>query len=203
MNTTANPTDQSSVDATNATPHESSNTIDASPSDANHQPPIDNASTDTNVDTITQRIEAAEAKAQEHYEQLLRSTAEMVNLRKRHATEIESAHKYALEKFANELLATKDSLEAAIDMLTKKPDDVTVLKEGVELTLRQLSQSFEKFKITELNPVAQAFNPNQHQAISMAPHAEIPNNHVIQVLQKGYLIAERVLRPALVIVSQG
>lgn len=148
----------------------------------------------TPVDRIAQ-LEAEVAQAKDDF---LRARAEMENIRRRAQTDISNAHKYATENFAESLLAVKDSLEAA---LKDKSASIETLKDGVELTLRQLNAAFEKGKIVEVDPVDQKFDPNKHQAIS-ALEAEGEPNRVLTVLQKGYLINERVLRPALVTVSK-
>ena len=131
-------------------------------------------------------------------EDFLRAKAETENTRRRAQTDIANAHKYASESFAESLLAVKDSLEAA---LKDQSAAIDTLKSGVELTLRQLTASFEKGKIVELNPMGEKFDPNKHQAIS-AVEAEGEPNRVVNVLQKGYQIHDRVLRPALVTVSK-
>jgi molecular chaperone GrpE len=148
---------------------------------------------------LEQRLKQAEQAAQEHHDAWLRAKAESDNFRKRSQIEIANAHKFALENFASELLAVKDSLEAALASETARAEN---MRAGVELTLRQLKSVFEKFNIREIDPVGQKFDPHFHQAISTAPSDAEPNT-VIQVLQKGYLLHERVIRPALVIVSKG
>ena len=145
-------------------------------------------------------IKAAEAKAADYYEQLLRATAEMENVRRRAREDVSKAHKFAVESFAESLLPVRDSLEMA---LAVPAPSLESLREGVEATLRQLTQAFERNKVQVIDPLHQKFDPNHHQAISMAPSAEVPANHVLSVLQKGYLINDRILRPALVTVSQG
>lgn len=147
---------------------------------------------------LEEQLRKAETAAQEHYDAWLRAKAEADNIRKRAQIEVASAHKFAVENFASELLAVKDSLEAAL-----ATDNVTIesLKSGVELTLRQLNAVFEKFNLTEINPVGQKFDPHRHQAISTVETDAEPNT-VVQVLQKGYLLHERVIRPALVTVAK-
>ncbi len=153
---------------------------------------------------LTQKLVDAEAKAAEHYDAFVRARAEMENVRKRAQEDIARAHKFAVEGFAESLLPVRDSLEMAL-----KADVPTVenLREGVEATLRQLASAFEKNKLLEINPVGEKFDPNRHQAISTVPvsaaNPPVPPNHVVAVLQKGYLIHDRVLRPALVMVAQG
>jgi molecular chaperone GrpE len=147
---------------------------------------------------LEQRLKKAEQTAQEHYDALLRAKADSENLRKRTQTEIANAHKFALENFATELLAVKDSLEAALGSETQSSE---TMRAGVELTLRQLTAVFEKFNVREIDPLGQKFDPHFHQAISATP-ADAEPNTVLQVLQKGYLLHDRVIRPALVIVSR-
>jgi molecular chaperone GrpE len=153
---------------------------------------------------LPQRLADAQAKAQEHYDLYLRAVADKENLRRRAQEDVAKAHKYAIEAFAEAVLPVRDSLEMAL-----KADTPTVenLKEGVEATLRLLASAFEKNKLMVIDPAGEKFDPNRHQAISMVPSAAtqppVAANHVVTVLQKGYLINDRVLRPALVIVAQG
>ncbi|SMB24853.1 Protein GrpE [Sterolibacterium denitrificans] len=160
--------------------------------------------TGTPVDTMPSLEEAlriAELKSQEHHDAWLRAKAETENVRRRAQEDIAKAHKFASEKFAIDLLTVKDSLEAA---LTNDNQCLENLKSGVELTLRQLCAAFDKANLTELNPLGEKFDPNWHQAIGQldAPEGVEPN-HVVQVLQKGYALNDRVLRPALVMVAKG
>jgi len=147
---------------------------------------------------LQQRLSQAERAAEEHRESWLRAKAEGDNIRKRAQAEIANAHKFALESFASELLAVKDSLEAAL-----ASENVTVesLRSGDELTLKQLRSAFDKFNIIEVDPAGQKFDPHRHQAMSMVESDAEPNT-VAQVLQKGYLLNDRVIRPALVIVAK-
>jgi molecular chaperone GrpE len=138
------------------------------------------------------------AKSADLADQFLRAKAEAENIRRRSEEEIAKARKFAVESFADSLLPVKDSLEAAIAIQAATPEQ---LLEGVHATLRQLSAALERSKVIEINPPAGTkFDPHQHQAISMVP-AEQEANTVVVVLQKGYLIADRVLRPALVTVA--
>jgi molecular chaperone GrpE len=143
-------------------------------------------------------LREAELKAAEHHDAWLRAKAEADNIRKRAQEDIAKAHKFGVERFASDLLAVKDSLEAA---LAAENATVENLKSGVELTLRQLEAVFEKQGLREINPVGQKFDPHQHQAISMLPSEKEPNT-VINVLQKGYCLYDRVIRPALVTVAK-
>lgn len=149
--------------------------------------------------SLEELLRQAELKAQEHYDAWLRAKAEVENVRRRSAEEVEKARKFALEKFAGDLLAVKDSLEAAL--ATGNSASLESLKSGVELTLRQLTQVFERYNLTEIDPLGQKFDPNLHQAIGVVS-GEGETNTVAAVLQKGYLLNERVLRPALVQVYQ-
>lgn len=144
-------------------------------------------------------LAAAEAKAQESHELYLRAHAEMENVRRRAQEDVSKAHKFAIEGFAESVLPVRDSLEMALSV---DVPSVESLKEGVEATLRQLTQAFERHRLLVIDPLHQKFDPNRHQAISMAPSTEVAPNHVLSVLQKGYMINDRVLRPALVTVSQ-
>jgi molecular chaperone GrpE len=144
------------------------------------------------------RLADLEARLAEMADAYLRAKAEAENTRRRSEDEIAKARKYALESFAESLLPVKDSLEAALALANATPEQ---LLEGVHATLRQLAAALERGKVVEINPAPQArFDPHQQQAISVVPAAQEPNT-VVTVLQKGYLIADRVLRPALVIVS--
>lgn len=150
------------------------------------------------VPSLEEQLRQAELKAAEHHDAWLRAKAETENVRRRAQEDIVKAHKFAVEKFAGELLAVKDSLEAA---LANKEQTVENLHAGVELTLKQLLSAFEKSGLTEINPVGEKFDPHKHQAIGMVD-SEQEANTVVTVLQKGYLIADRVLRPALVMVAK-
>ena len=143
-------------------------------------------------------LKQAELAAQEHHDAWLRAKAEADNIRKRAQTDIANAHKYAIENFSSALLEVKDSLEAAL-----ASNNVTLdsLKSGVELTLKQLNSVFEKFNLAEINPAGQKFDPHRHQAIS-AIESDAQPNTVVQVLQKGYLLNDRVIRPAMVMVAK-
>ena len=143
-------------------------------------------------------IDALQTQLAEAQAAVLYIKAEGENIRRRAMDDIEKARKFALEKFSNELLAVKDSLDAA---LTIGNADVESYKNGVELTTKQLSSVFEKFNIVEVNPVGEKFDPNKHQAISMLENSGEPNI-VTSVLQKGYTLNDRVLRPALVMVAK-
>lgn len=153
---------------------------------------------------ITPSLEAmlrqAELNAQEHHDAWLRAKADAENARRRAVEEIDKARKYALDKFAADLLPVKDSLEAAL--ATGEQTSIDTLKSGVELTLKQLVSVFEKNSVIEINPLGDKFDPNFHQAISMV-EGDGEANTVATVLQKGYALNDRVVRPALVVVFKG
>jgi molecular chaperone GrpE len=144
------------------------------------------------------QLAEAQAKLAELQDAFVRAKAETENVRRRAQEDVAKAHKFAIESFAEHLLPVVDSLEAA---LAHNSDDLAKVNEGVELTLKQLTGALEKGKVIAINPVGEKFDPHRHQAISMVP-SEQEANTVVNVLQKGYVIADRVLRPALVTVSQ-
>jgi molecular chaperone GrpE len=163
---------------------------DASADDASPKP--------ESTSSLEELLRQAELKALEHHDAWLRAKAEADNVRKRAQVDIANAHKYATENFASDLLPVKDSLEATLAAGNATLD---ALKSGVELTLKQLSTVFEKANLKEVNPEGEKFDPHRHQAISMLPSDKEPNT-VINVLQKGYLLHDRVVRPALVTVAK-
>jgi len=159
-------------------------------------------SNDEVVDTLPslqEQLRQVELKAAEHYDAWLRAKAETENVRRRAQEDISKAHKFGIEKFAGELLPVRDSLEAA---LANQEQTVENLRSGVELTWKQLVSAFEKSGLVEINPIGEKFDPHRHQAIGMLESDQEPNT-VVTVLQKGYLIVDRVLRPALVMVAKG
>lgn len=148
---------------------------------------------------LDEKLRNAEAKIVEMQDAFLRAKAELENVRRRAQEDITRAHKFAIEGFAESLVPVKDSLETALKI---DAPSVESLKEGVEVTLKQLRSSFERNKLTEIDPMpGERLDPMKHQAISMVP-AEQNANTIINVLQKGYMIADRLLRPALVTVAQ-
>lgn len=145
-------------------------------------------------------LSEAQEKVAQYHDELLRAKAEVENIRRRAADDVAKARKFGTESFAESLIPVRDSLEAAL----AQPDQTAeAWKDGVEVTLRQLNGAFERNLLKEVAPAAgDAFDPHQHQAISTVP-SDLPEGTVAQLLQKGYTIAERVLRPALVMVSSG
>lgn len=150
-------------------------------------------------DALQQALAAAEQQAVENRENHLRALAEIENVRRRAVRDVESAHRYGLEKFAAELLAVRDSLELGLEAGEKA--DVRSLLAGKEATLKLLAKAFEKFNITEINPLGEPFDPQFHEAIAMQESDRAEPNSVLQVVQKGYQLNGRLLRPARVIVA--
>ncbi len=159
----------------------------------------EDAQSDIDVDALKQQLQDALKKAEENHDLYMRSQAELENTKRRADKNVENAHKFALEKFSLELLAVKDSLELG---LSAEDADASKLKEGTELTLKMMTQVLEKFSIYAVDPIGEMFDPNLHQAMSMQESAEHKPNTVIAVMQKGYLLNDRLLRPAMVMVSK-
>ncbi len=151
---------------------------------------------------LIERLDQAEKKATENWDQLLRTKAEMDNIRRRTQKDLENANKYALEKFISELLAVKDSLEMGVSAAQQENATIESLIEGSEMTLSMLAGVFEKFNVVEINPEGEKFNPEHHQAMSMQPNPDLEPNTVMAVMQKGYLLNDRLVRPAMVMVSK-
>jgi len=155
------------------------------------------------MERLQQELQASEERAKNHWEQYLRALADVDNVRKRAAKDLENTRQFAVEKFAQDLVAVKDSLELGIATLQKDggaKSDAAGLAEGQNATLRLLAKAFEKAQIEEIHPEGQAFNPEFHEAM-MAQPSDAPPNTVLTVVQKGYQLNGRLLRPARVIVS--
>jgi len=150
------------------------------------------------VQALKAAVEAAEARAAEHKDLYLRALAELENVRKRAARDVEQAHKYALERFAGELIAVKDSLELGL----ASEGSADSLRAGTEATLKLLKKAFENAGLVDIDPQGETFNPELHEAMVAQPSAEHVPNTVIQVIQKGYQLNGRLLRPARVIVAK-
>ena len=150
------------------------------------------------MERLQNELAGAEERAKGHWEQYLRALAEVDNVRKRAAKDLESTRQFAIEKFAQDLIAVKDSLELALASVDKA--DIASLIEGKKATLRLLAKAFEKAQIEEINPQGAAFNPEQHEAMMAQPSDAAPNT-VLSVVQRGYALNGRLLRPARVIVS--
>ncbi len=151
---------------------------------------------------LKKQLEEARRTAESHWESVLRANAELENLRKRSERELENAHKFGLDRMVNELLPVKDSLELGLAAGDGDDAKLAKLREGMELTLKMFSSALEKFGVTEINPDGEIFNPEYHQAMTMQEADGQESNTVITVIQKGYLLNNRLVRPALVIVAK-
>lgn len=161
---------------------------------------VDNLSPEEEIAGLYAQIEALQLETDAARDQMLRAAAEAQNVRRRAEADVEKAHKFALEKFVRELLPVVDSLEKATEALANAEDSQ---KEGVEMTLQLFLAAIGKFQIKQLNPLGQTFDPQYHEAMSMVPNPSMPANAVMDVLQKGYSLNERLLRPAMVVVATG
>ncbi|MFK5913897.1 MAG: nucleotide exchange factor GrpE [Woeseiaceae bacterium] len=150
---------------------------------------------------LVAQLAAAEAKAEDNLDQLMRTRAEMENIRRRSEKELSNARKYALEKFAQELLPVIDSMEMGVTAAMDENADIDKLREGTEMTLKMFETAIDKFGIKGVHPKGEAFNPEHHQAMTMIDSTEHEPNTIIDVMQKGYLLNERLVRPAMVVVA--
>lgn len=161
------------------------------------------ASAGQGLEDVHLLLQDARNKADEHWNQLLRAKADLDNLRRRAERDLEQAHRYGLERFVQELLPVKDSLELGLSASQgAEGEAVKGLREGMELTRKMLQNALEKFGVKELSPQGERFNPELHQAMSVQERADAEPNTVLLVCQKGYLLHDRLIRPAMVIVSK-
>lgn len=151
---------------------------------------------------IQLQLEDARSKADEHWNQCLRLQAELENTRRRATRDVENAHKYGLEKLIQELLPVIDSLELGLNAADGSDENIASLREGTELTLKMFAGVLEKFGVKAVDPMGEAFNPELHQAMTMQPSDEFEPNTVMAVMQKGYTLNERLVRPAMVMVAK-
>jgi len=156
----------------------------------------------TPIEQLAQQLTETTRRAEENWDKFVRTQAELENLRRRSEKELQNANKYALEKFSKELLTVVDSLELGLQAAIGEAPDVVKLREGMELTLRQLNSVLEKFSVRAVDPMGEKFNPDLHQAMAMQPSTDIEPNTVVKVFQKGYLLHDRLLRPAMVVIAQ-
>lgn len=156
-------------------------------------------SPEKNADSLESQLETAQARATENWELYIRAKAEMDNLRRRNAKDVENAHKFGIEKFVNELLPVVDGMHAGLAVEEASAES---LREGMELTMNMIQKMMEKLGIEEVDPMNEKFDPEKHQAMSMQPSADVEPNTVIAVMQKGYLLNDRLIRPAMVMVSK-
>ncbi len=156
------------------------------------------------LERLRQDLDRARAEAADYKDKYLRAAAEAENVRRRAEQEVASAHKYAIERFATEILAVRDSLELArnLELGAEVPEAVRKMHEGLDLTLKLLDKVFQQFGLAQIDPQGQKFDPTRQHAISTVESEEVAPHHVVNVVQKGYLLHDRVLRPALVVVSR-
>lgn len=159
-------------------------------------------SAEVTVESLQAALAEAQAKADENYDLALRTKAEAENIKRRAEKDVSSAHKFALEKFVNELVPVIDSMELGLAAVQSEESDVAKIREGSELTLRMMMSAVEKFGIEQVNPEGEKFNPEFHQAMTMQESAEVEPNTVMTVIQKGYTLSGRLVRPAMVVVSK-
>jgi len=162
------------------------------------------ASVEPGADELKAALASAEEQLEEMRDNTLRVRAEMENIRRRAQNEVISARKFAIEGFAQELLTVKDSLDQAarVELSSDESDAVVKMQEGLALTLKQLDAALAKFGVNEVEADAGVkFDPEQHQAISMMPSEDVESNHIIDVMQKGFTLKDRLLRPAMVVVA--
>ena len=196
-------TDQAEADTT---------PLDSDLEDASSQAPIhgNDQATDTEEGTedlsappqsLEEKLQAAERQAQENHERFLRAAAELDNFRKRKEREVSDLRKYANQMLLRELLGVVDNLERALaaSLENSEPEG---LREGVEMTLKELLKIFDQFKVTPIEAHEQPFDPNHHEAVMQEPSDAFPPNTVVKELQKGYMLRDRLLRPAMVVVSK-
>lgn len=156
-------------------------------------------SPEKNADSLEAQLEEAQAKASENWDQFIRAKAEMDNLRRRNVKDLENAHKFGIEKFVTELLPVLDSMAMGLAVEDASAES---LREGMELTMNMLGKMMEKLGIEEIDPLNEKFDAAKHQAMTMQPSADVEPNTVIAVMQKGYSLNERLIRPAMVMVSK-
>ena len=173
-------------------------------SDEPEESDLDVATKSTDSDQLQERLTAAELAAEKARDDLLRVQAEMQNLRRRTEQDVERAHKYGIEKFSTELLVVADNLERALNSASESKDEsAKAILDGVSLTLKSLNDCFAKFSIEAVDPLGEPFDPQLHQAIATQESPGSEPNSVIEVIQKGYTLNGRVIRPAMVMVSKG
>ena len=179
--------------------------VDESASEALDQADAKEAEAQESLGELKSLLEDTQSKATEHWERVLRIQAELENVRRRATSDVEKAHKYALEGFAKDLLPVIDSLELGLSHTESSEDNepLTKLKEGMELTLKMFAETLAKYGMTPVGEVGESFNPDLHQAMTMQEAPDAKPNTLLVVMQKGYLLNERLVRPALVVVSKG
>jgi len=174
-------------------------TVESSTTEQENQKPDD----ESGHEEIQALLEDARAKADKHFDQLVRLQAEMDNLRKRTKRDLESAHKFAMEKICQEMLPVRDSMEMGLMATEAETADLDTIRQGVDLTLQMFASMMDKFSMLQVNPEkGDKLNPELHQAMSMQEDAEVEPNTILTVVQKGYTLNGRLMRPAMVIVAK-
>ncbi|MEO2280917.1 nucleotide exchange factor GrpE [Pseudoalteromonas pernae] len=166
------------------------------------QAPEQEQSVEAELAALYAELEDAKQTIEAQKDSVVRAAAEVENIRRRAAQDVEKAHKFALEKFANELLPVIDNLERAIEFADKENEAIAPVLEGVEMTAKSFVEAVAKFNVEVVNPQGEAFNPELHQAMAMQPSEDVAPNTVLAVMQKGYTLNGRLLRPAMVMVSK-
>lgn len=170
--------------------------------EAQQTEPVENLEAPT-VESLMEEVAALQAKVTEQSDSVIRAQAEVQNIRRRAERDVENAHKFALDKFSSDLLPVIDSLERALEAAENLENEaVKAMRDGVELTLKMFVDTLGKHGIEQLNPMGEPFNPEFHQAMSMVPNPDMEPNSVMAVMQKGYVLKGRLVRPAMVVVSK-
>ena len=159
-------------------------------------------SPEAEIALLYSELEAAKQTINDQKDSVVRAAADVENMRRRAAQDVEKAHKFALEKFANELLPVIDNLERAIEFSDKENEQLKPVLEGIEMTVKSFNDAVSKFGVEIVNPQGEQFNPEFHQAMSIQPSNDVAPNTVLAVMQKGYTLNGRLLRPAMVMVSK-
>ncbi len=167
-----------------------------------NQAGVENTTESMPYEQLLLTLQDTRIQADEHWNQLLRTRAEMENLRRRAERDLENAHKYGLERFINEILPVKDSLEMGLVVASDESTDIAKIREGMDLTLKMMQTLLQKMAVREINPLGEKFNPDRHQAMAAQPNADVEPNTILAVYQKGYSLNDRVVRPAMVVVSK-
>jgi len=163
---------------------------------------VENILTDEDIADLKEQLKDAQSKVAEYWDQIIRANAEMENIKRRATRDVESARKYSVESFANDILPALDSLEQGAQAITEDTA-ASAMKEGMELTISMLIKALEKQGMVQIDPKGEKFDPEYHEAMTMIASEEVPGDHVIDVFQKGYQLNGRVIRPARVVVSNG
>jgi len=182
---------------------EIANALDAAENDSSAASGAEDDGIDASIDSLQEQLEQARDAEANAKDDLLRVQAEMQNLRRRTEQDVEKAHKFGQESFSRELLSVMDNLERSVAAAADNEDEaVKAISEGVELTLKSFGDCFKKHNIEAVDPEGEPFDPQVHQAMSMVENPEVEPNTVVAVVQKGYTLHGRVLRPAMVMVSK-